>query len=70
MIQVNGHIEHQEQEQQVFHHEIHELQQANVELRNELQALRDIINARLPGATQIWYNRASEKRMDNLSVKC
>ena len=82
--QVNDHIEHQEQEQQVLHHEIHELQQANVVLRNELQALRDIINARLPRATQIWYhrygitdmvsqiwyNRASEKRMDNSSVKC
>ena len=62
--QVNDHIEHQEQAQKALNHEIHELQQTNVELRNELQALRDIINARLPGATQIWYNRAYRNIME------
>ena len=62
--QVNNHIEQQGQEQQAINHEIHELQQANVELRNELQALRDIINARVPGATQIWYNRAYRNIME------
>ena len=62
--QVNNHIEHQEQAQEALNHEIHELQQANVELRNEIQALRDIINARLPGATQIWYNRAYRNIME------
>ena len=64
MAQVNNHIEHQEQAQEALNHEIHELQQANVELRNEIQALRDIINARLPGATQIWYNRAYRNIME------
>lgn len=62
--QVNEHIEHQEQAQRALNHEIHELQQTNVELRNELQALRDIINERLPGATQIWYNRAYRNIME------
>ena len=62
--QVNEHIEHQEQAQRALNHEIHELQQTNVELRNELQVLRDIINARLPGATQIWYNRAYRNIME------
>ena len=62
--QVNDHIEHQEQAQRALNHEIHELQQTNVELRNKLQALRDIINARLPGATQIWYNRAYRNIME------
>lgn len=55
--QVNDHIEHQEQAQEALNHEIHEL-------RNEIQALRGIINARLPGATQIWYNRAYRNIME------
>ena len=55
--EIHDHIEHQEQAQEALNHEIHEL-------RNEIHELRGIINARLPGATQIWYNRAYRNIME------
>lgn len=50
-IQIHEDLKQTLQTQEELHEEIHEL-------KTEIQVLREIINLRLPGAKQIWFNRS------------